>query len=68
MSYKVAKDTTAKPGIQKPRLFRRIVFNTDKEISWTTQKGRLLPATKKDKSNKQMGMEIKCNKCVCCNA
>lgn len=65
MTYKVAKDTTDKAGLQKPRLFRRIVFKTDKEISWTThKKKRLLPPTRKDKPNKQMGMQIKCNNCL----
>lgn len=64
MTYKVVKDTIHKAGLQKPRLFRRIVFRTDKEISWTTQKERLLPPTRKDKPNKQMGMQIKCNNCL----
>lgn len=67
MTYKVAKDTPVKAGLQEPRLFRRIVFMTAKENIMDHTKERLLPPTRKDKPNKQIGMQIKCNNCLCCN-
>jgi len=68
MSYKVAKDATGKAmDFRSPDLSGGLFSRTDKEISLTTRKGSLLPPTRKDKPNKQSGMQTKCNNCACCN-